>query len=193
MKTDVIRVTSSGSGMEKALEQAEKVALYKGLPRKNALHLRLLTEEAMGLLRSITGDVDGLFWIEDDGDTYELHLKVDTLTDEDQRRQLLSVASSGKNEAAKGLMGKIRSFFEPAEGIPVMFDMTMADAPGWADFTWSLSAYQVQLQEMVEQKRNGADEAWDELEKSVVTHVADDVKVGIRGREVEMVILKKMA
>lgn len=193
MKTDVIRVASSGSGMEKALEQAEKVALYKGLPRKSALHLRLLTEEAMGLLRSITGDVDGLFWIEDDDETYELHLKVDTMTDEDQRKKLLSVSSSGKNEAAKGLMGKIRAFFEPAEGIPVMFDMTMADAPGWADFTWSLSAYQIQLQEMVEQKRNGADEAWDELEKSVVTHVADDVKVGIRGREVELVIVKKMA
>ena len=34
--------------------------------------------------------------------------------------------------------------------------------------------------------------AWDELEKSVVSHVADDVKIAIRGREVEMTIIKKM-
>ena len=33
---------------------------------------------------------------------------------------------------------------------------------------------------------------WDELEKSVVTHVADDIKVSIRGQQVEMTILKKL-
>jgi len=37
-----------------------------------------------------------------------------------------------------------------------------------------------------------AKEAWDELEKSVVTHVADDIRVSIRNGNVEMVILKKM-
>ena len=36
-------------------------------------------------------------------------------------------------------------------------------------------------------------EARDELEKSVVAHVADDVKVSIKGRVVEMIIYKKMA
>ena len=37
-----------------------------------------------------------------------------------------------------------------------------------------------------------AKEAWDELEKSVVAKVADDVKVAIRGRTVEMTIVKKL-
>jgi hypothetical protein len=37
----------------------------------------------------------------------------------------------------------------------------------------------------------GAAEAWDELEKSVVSNLADDVKVSINGRNVEMVILKQ--
>ena len=45
----------------------------------------------------------------------------------------------------------------------------------------------------LEQKRKGAAEAWDELEKSVVAHVADDVKVSIHGRTVEMVIIKALA
>ena len=36
-------------------------------------------------------------------------------------------------------------------------------------------------------------EQWDELEKSVVSHIADDVLVSIRGYEVELVIIKKLA
>ena len=35
-------------------------------------------------------------------------------------------------------------------------------------------------------------EAWDELEKSVVSHVADEVKVSIRSGTVEMIIYKKL-
>ena len=59
MRTDVITVSSRGKRMETALEQADKMAAYKGLSRKNALHLRLLTEEMMGLMRSVTGETEG--------------------------------------------------------------------------------------------------------------------------------------
>ena len=41
-------------------------------------------------------------------------------------------------------------------------------------------------------KQGVAKDAWDELEKSVVGHIADDVKVFISGRTVEMTIIKKM-
>ena len=34
-------------------------------------------------------------------------------------------------------------------------------------------------------------EDWDELEKSVVARLADEVKIGIAGHDVEMVISKK--
>ena len=59
MKTDVIAVSSSGNQIGKALEQVEKMAAFKGLSRKDTLHLRLLTEEMMGMMRSITGEKDG--------------------------------------------------------------------------------------------------------------------------------------
>ena len=41
-------------------------------------------------------------------------------------------------------------------------------------------------------KDDAAREAWDELEKSVVKNVADDVRVSICGGSVEMTILKKL-
>ena len=45
---------------------------------------------------------------------------------------------------------------------------------------------------MVNEKREGAEEAWDELEKSVIAHVADEVKISIRGYDVEMIVYKKI-
>ena len=68
MRSDVIEVSSRGEKMEAALKQADKVAAYKEMSPKNAVHLHLLTEEMMGLMRSITGDVTGKVWIEEENE-----------------------------------------------------------------------------------------------------------------------------
>ena len=195
MKTDVIRVTNDENKTELAIEEAEKVAAYKKLSHKSALHLRLLAEEAMNMMRSIASDAEGFFWIEDNDGVFELHLKVTTSVDEKQRKLLLSASKSGKNEAARGIMGKIRSFFEPVDGMPAFFDVSMFDSPNWeySDMMWSMRRYQEQVKTYMQENRAGAAEAWDELEKSVVSNLADDVKVGILGRDVEMIIYKKLA
>ena len=44
----------------------------------------------------------------------------------------------------------------------------------------------------MKEKKPEAAEAWDELEKSVVSSVADDVKVNIQGFQTEMTIIKKL-
>ena len=199
MKTDVISVSSRGSRMESALVQADKVAAYKGLSAKDALHLRLLAEEALGLMRSITGETDGLFWIEDRDDEYELHLQVQAALSEDRRARLLSVSSSGKNESAKGLMGRLRAFFdwdsdEDTAACSSLFlpDMLESSSP-MLDWEWSMKRYESILSSRIVQDAPGAQEAWDELEKSVVKNVADDVRVYIRSGTVELVILKRLA
>ena len=199
MKTDVISVSSRGSRMESALLQADKVAAYKGLSAKDALHLRLLAEEALGLMRSITGETDGLFWIEDRDDEYELHLQVQTSLSEEKRTRLLSVSSSGKNESARGLMGRLRAFFDwesdedTAVGSTLLLPDMLESSSPMLDWEWSMMRYEKALSAQVAQNAPGAREAWDELEKSVVKNVADDVKVYIRSGTVELVILKKLA
>jgi len=195
MKTDVLLVSSSGNQIEQALDQAEKVAAYKGLSAKNALHLRLLTEEMMGMMRSITGETEGRFWIEDHDGEFQLHLLVNTRMDMDKRDQLLSVSTSGKNEAAKGLMGRLRSFFDQGADMPYIpmyhADM-MGEATGAAlDWEWSMMDYENELRQWTD-KDDKAREMWDEIEKSVVSHVADEIKVSIRGPKAEMIIMKKM-
>lgn len=201
MKTDVITVSSKGKRMSEALAQVDKLAAYKGLSPKNALHLRLLTEEMMGMMRSITGETDGEFWIEDQDGVYQLHLRVATRLTADEREKLLAASSTGKNESARGLMGRLRDFFDwgsdedlDAAANPLLLpDMFEHSSSPTLDWEWSMMRYENALSARMEQHDAGAQEAWDELEKSVVKHVADDVKVSIRNGIVEMTIYKKLA
>lgn len=186
--------------MKTALDQAEKVAAYKGLCAKDALHLRLLTEEMMGMMRSITGETEGQFWIEDQDDEYQLHLRVNARLTSEAREQLLDASSTGKNESAKGLMGRLRDFFDwgaedeelAAISSPLILpDMYEHSTMPVMDWEWSMTRYESMLYARMDSDEK-AREAWDELEKSVVKHVADDVKVSIRSGIVEMTIIKKM-
>ncbi|MBP3719730.1 MAG: hypothetical protein J6J41_00190 [Clostridia bacterium] len=194
MRTDVITVSSNGKQMSAALEQVEKMASFKGLSSKGTLQLRLLTEEMMGMMRSITGEKEGQFWIEDEDGVYQLHLRMNTIMDPAKREQLLGASTSGKNEAARGLMGRLRDFFEQGDNLGALpYFMSEADDPTAATmrWEWSMNAYQNTLQDYMDQDQR-AREAWDELEKSVVTHVADEIKVFIRGGQTEMTIIKKL-
>ena len=192
MKTDILMISSDGTNMDSALAQVDKVAAYKGLSSKNALYLRLLVEETMAMMRAIS--VNGEFWMEDENQLYTLHLKVSTLMDENAREQLLAASTSGKNEATRGFMGKIRSFFEPSSSVPMFSAGFGGGSPQmYNSYVWSMEDYRDQLRQYREQNQNEAKEAWDELEKSVVGHLADDVKVSIRGRTVEMTIVKKLS
>ena len=200
MRSDYICIISNGENMDAALNEVEKVAVYKGLSGKSALHLRLLGEEMMGMMRSITGETKGVFWIEETDGLYDLHLKVDTLVDSKMRKQLLAASRSGKNEASKGLMGKLREFFfrDADEDIASFSSPLLAGGISQGagvpvtDWQWSLVRY-VDKHNADPNPSEAEKEAWDELEKSVVSHVADDVKVSIKGWETEMILEKKIA
>ena len=200
MKTDIITVSGRGDRIGSALEQADKVAAYKGLTGKDALHLRLLTEEMMGLMRSVTGKTEGLFWIEDQDGEYSLHLQIMTRLSSEKRKMLLSASSTGKNESAKGLMGRLRDFFDWSSDEDMEYfssplflpDMIEQSSTPALDLEWSMRRYESELSDRVQKNDAAAQEAWDELEKSVVSHVADDVKVYIRSGIVELVIVKKL-
>ena len=194
MKTDVIVITNEENQIEKALKLAEKTAVYKDLSKKDALTLRLLTEEMMSMVRAIAGTMEGKYWIEDEDNNFMLNLEVEGNLDFQQREQLVAASTSGKNEAAKGVMGKIRAFFEAEQEYPFYLGSTLDYADGFdAGLNWSLDLYREQIMKSLEEKREGAAEAWDELEKSLVSKLADEVKVSVRGRKIKLVIYKKIA
>lgn len=192
MKTSEIIVSSSGAGMNAALDLADRTAAELGLSRRDAVRMRLLAEEMMSMVRSIVGALEGKFWIEADDRAYRLRLKTTTLLDAGQRTQLIGASSSGKNQAHRGIMGKLRAFFEPMpiEETPAYLTDAIVTTGKDGDITWSLDAYRERLKNSKD--ADGAQEEWDELEKSVVSHIADDIQVSIRGYDVELTIIKKL-
>ena len=200
MRTDVIAVSGAERDLAATLRQAEKMAAYEELTPRATIQLRLLTEEMMQMMRSITGAMEGDFWIENEEDRYELHLAVNTRLTSGKRAQLLATSTSGKNESARGLTGWLRDLFDrSADEDVAQFSNAMLNQ-GFAehavgtpmDWEWSMTQYQQALNASVQNREEGAQEAWDELEKSVVAHAADEVKVSLKGNLVEMVIYKQL-
>ena len=196
MKSDVIHVTNDGAGVKEARKQAERVSAFLGLGKKDALHLALLTEEIMGMMLALTGQTEADFWIESEGNVASLHLKAATAMNAEMRKNLLAASSTGKNVAVKGFMGKLKDIYqrlvEPADDntLPtVAFAQgSSAEANAFASLgmcLWSLKQYKATINAGV-----GVNKEWDELEKSVVSKLADEVQIGIIDEMVEMIIFK---
>lgn len=206
MKSNICKLNEDLTCLEAVLTEVEKVTTYNGLEDKKALRLRLLAEELCGMLPGLTQNFNGEFWTENDGDNYELHveLKAEDMTAE-LRDELISVSKSGKNAAGKGVMGKIRAVAETM--LLAAFDPTIPPIPadefydaygfnmgfGYVDsaiaceagyvYSWSLYSYKTAVEE-------NEDEAYAELERSIVAKLADDIIVGVRGNNVEIVVKK---
>lgn len=205
MKTETVNIFSSGEGRETALDLAERTGAYCQLDNKSVLRLRLLSEELIELIRSFSADLQGDFWIETDDKNVEIHLKTVIPMDLQTRGELLAVSTSGENSAAKGIIGKIREMIalktlpedpntkvmtEQALGlISAGYEMSSYVAGA---YSWSMSTYISRIDKAdfnIEEKK----EAKDELEKSIVANLADDVKVSIVNSDVEVTIFKSFA
>ena len=121
------------------------------------------------------------------------------------RDELISVSKSGKNAAAKGVMGKIRAVAETM--LLAAFDPDLAPIPADGEFydyhgynmgfgyiapemeaelgciyTWSLFNYKTAVEDK--------EDEYAELERSIVAKLADDIIVRVRGKNVEIVVKK---
>lgn len=201
MKTELISISPNGTGMDKALELTEKTGAFCGLDHKAALRLRLLSEEVIELMRTFTDELVGDFWLEAKDNVVEIHLKTDIPMDVKTKKEIIAVSSSGKNSAAKGFMGKIREMIANATLPDDPETKAMADqalglmALGCqigsysGSYSWSMSSYVASIEKATDIP-NEAQEAKDELEKSIVANLADDVTVHIINSSVEIAIYK---
>ncbi|MDO5439263.1 MAG: hypothetical protein Q4F09_04485 [Erysipelotrichaceae bacterium] len=196
MRTEQIRVSSSGEGMEEALQMTEKFGLESGLIRKEDLRLRLLAEELFGMMRSIVGKIEALYWIEGEDQKYDIFLAGDVELNQDSRRKLIEVSSKHENAAAKGFMGQLRDMIGvmllPEGDGPSMTSiglMTMGSPNEFIAnsdaYSWSLNKYREELQASDNEE---ACKENDELERSIVASLADEVSVSIEDSKVTIVV-----
>ncbi|MCR5675932.1 MAG: hypothetical protein K6G16_09510 [Lachnospiraceae bacterium] len=205
METEHIYVNGDEESIKEAMSTAEQFADAEGFSEKDALRLRLLSEELLGLLNGITSDdYSAMFWIEGDRKSSRLHLAGKVEMTLKRREELLASARNGKNAAAKGIMGKLREMIAVsalqmdesgfAEAAAMDFYSggldAMASNPG--QLAWSLSGYRSFIEERYidldasDEFENR--EPWDELERSVIANLADDVLVRIKGDDVEITV-----
>lgn len=204
MKTDTIAISSQGTGMQDAFAVTEKLGLDCGLTKKDNLRLRLLAEELVGMLRGITGDVAADFFVEQEGKEFKLHLQSNVAMNRELRDKLLDASSTGENAAAKGFMGKLREMIAVTllpdsrnmsllTGLSIGYMTTsdpMLGTIGVDSYLWTMSKYKSEVESNHFEDGEKA-EAWDELEKSIVANIADEVSVSIKGSFVEIIIFKK--
>ena len=176
MKSDIILIDNQGKGFTEALKETKKVASYTGLEPKLTTRLQLMTEEMLSLARSVTGEMQASFWIENEGSQFDLHMATKTIMDKEKRYNLLSTASSRKNEAAKGFLGKLRDKLEEAMAAEVDHEEEIP-----MDIIEDLAYHPIE------------DPEWDGYERSVLRRLADTIKIAIRGGQVEIIVSKNFA
>ncbi len=193
MKSDIFQVQEK-LNREPVLVQVERLAELAGTEKKDALTLRLLAEEMLGMVEHLLPFCSGGFWMDSKDRSFELHLKVEAIVTQEKKEELLSV-SAGKNAATKGILGKISGVFESMLFEKHSIDTEMGYMPpdqyvmlgGEYSHAWSLVNYKEQAEPTVQQ------EDWDGLERSILANYADDIVIGVHANRVEMVVKKKFA
>lgn len=197
MKSNICKIENGTKDLDVILKESERVAEYNGLTHKQTLQLRLICEEIDGMLPNIIDDFNGEFWIEfEDGICkVNISIQIPEYTAE-KKTELINIAKNKKNSAVVGIVGKIRDSIEnflldevrmEALALSTVYLGLGTGYSEGADYTylWRLEEYRnsVKQEEQVEK--------WDELEKSVIASVADDVIVGVKKKQANIIIVKK--
>lgn len=196
MRSSVCKIEKGTGDLSAILAESEKVSEYIGLDRKEAMKLRLICEEIDGLLPNITDEFEGDFWIDYEDGVCKVNVSIRIPEfNATKKKELISLANDKRNAAAVGIIGKIRNAIENfflSEGSTDALgasSITFHTATGYSEgvdysYLWSLQQYKDTMEK-------DETETWDELEKSVITSVADDVIVSIRGNSADIVIVKR--
>lgn len=200
MRSNVCKIENGTKDLAAILKESEKVAVYNELTHKQTLQLRLMCEEIDGMLPNIVDNFDGELWIDFENGECKINvsLRYEKFTME-KKDVLVGISKNKKNAAATGITGKIRSaiedlfFDEDASRCGDMMSETFyyysPDVHDHMDYSyqWSLEQYRTVV------KENERTEEWDELERSVIASVADDIIVGVKGKRADIIVIKKFA
>ena len=190
MRSDIIKISRDQDNLNKILFETQKTAEYATLDNKQTIRMRLIAEEFVGMLKELSQDFEGEFWIEREECSFSFiaQLHINEVMDKQTKRKFIEVSSDKKNAAAKGIMGKIRdvveNFLYPENAMySASFISYQLETAVLLNDQWTLNRYR-------DAQRDNK-EPWDELEKSIIANLADDVVVAVKGNNVEIAIMKK--
>lgn len=169
-RTDTVNIVPGSGHIELALETVRKFAETQRLSERAAMQLELMTEETIGVIGNIIDKAKAKLWVEGSGVKYRIHISFESSFGTEEYKRLISLSSSGKNEAVKTFAGKI--WEKMVAGIK-----TASEEGHDGDYEWSLH-------------ESGQDE--DDFGESILTSIADDVKVSVTKEKVELIVVKSV-
>ena len=204
MISDKFMVNSDAGRMAAARYATENFAWQAKLNKRDTLRLDLLVEETLGMVKAMLEDFYGQLWFVVEGGICEIHFEATSDMNSGKKRELLSVSTSGTNAAAKGFMSRIGEMITGAlynvgqtldaygqetirygvVHMPVDMSLNTGVVP-----IWTLQNYRTDL-EQARGTDDYAEAALDDLEKSIVARLADDIVVGVKGDRVDLIITK---
>ena len=193
MRSNVCKIEQGSRDLNEILAECERVAEYNRLSHKQSLQLRLLCEELDGMLPNIIDDFNGELWIDYDNGVCKVNVSINIPEfNTEKKAELIGIAKNKKNSAAVGIVGKIRNSLENIflnEDVMTSFatsygTVSYGEGIDYA-YLWKLEEYRSSV------KTEKRAEAWDELEKSVIASVADDIIVGVKGKRADIIVVKK--
>lgn len=195
MVTNKCVLRGNDEDLKEVLKEVEIAAVYNRLDHKPSIQLRLLAEEMIGIEKGILGFVRGEFYMENEDKEYKLHLDAQLNLEPSEREAFVNVSSSKTNEVYKGFKGKILKAIDSMTGTGTMTSgMTTPLASSYIENDvitgfqsngldlWQLTRYE-------EQNKNNP-EIWDEMEKSIVARLADEILIGFREGKLTMTVMK---
>ena len=188
MRSEVIKISRDEDNLNKILSETQRTAEYAGLSAKQSIKTRLIAEEFVGMLKELSQNFEGEFWIERENLSFSFisQIHINEVMDMQTKRRFIETSTNKKN-TVKGIMGKIRDVVEnllyPENAMySTSFISYQLETAVLLNDQWTLNRYK-------DVERNNA-EPWDELEKSIIANIADDVIVSVKGNNVEIVIMK---
>ena len=191
MRSEVIKISRDEDNLNKILSETQRTAEYAGLSAKQSIKTRLIAEEFVGMLKELSQNFEGEFWIEHENLSFSFisQIHINEVMDMQTKRRFIETSTNKKN-TVKGIMGKIRDVVEnllyPENAMySTSFISYQLETAVLLNDQWTLNRYK-------DVERNNA-EPWDELEKSIIANLADDVIVSVKGNNVEISIMKNFA
>ena len=161
----VVLKTKIGDTVAKSIAETQKFCKFHVFDSSSAMTLELLTEELITFATNVAGDISGRFWIEGNAKKVKVCVRFDMTLSIQKQSELLTLSSDGENAGTRSIFGMIH-------------DRIMSGINGYASTTFSLSSA----------FESGG--FHDDLEKLLISKMSDDVRVSIRGRRVEIVVIK---
>lgn len=173
-ESEHIKIRDVDADIERAYNVLVDYVFDVGITKKNALRFRLLTEEVVRLIRQIVDSKTIELWFDGSSKVSHIILECEGTLGNVQKEELSSIATTGEIVEEKGFFAKIADMFMMQE---------------YHEKTWSLKEYQRELKARKESDKFSM-EAWEDLERSLVANLADDIEITSKDNRIKMVVTK---